>query len=163
MTGYSPHHLMFGRHLHLPVDFYFPMRGAHVHSHCVLTYVEEIRKHFREAYAEAHLQTNSKVDRQKQYYDRVTSTVQLLPGDVVLMKLDAFQGKRKVKDWWSEAEYMVVHQVADDVPTHEVQDTGRNVKIFQRNWLFLVATPKDDACPWEEASPFQKRTPPGLP
>ena len=116
VIGYSLHYLMFGRCLHLPVNFYFPMRGTHVHSHCVLAYVEEVRKHVKEAYAEVHLQTNSEADRQKRYFDRVTSTVQLLPGDVVLMKLDTFQGKTKVKDWWSEVEYVVVCQVTDDVP-----------------------------------------------
>ena len=45
--------------------------------------------------------------------------MQLMPDDLVLMKLDAFQGKRKVKDWYSEAEYVVV-QVTDDIPTYEV-------------------------------------------
>ena len=55
-------------------------------------------------------------DRQKWYYDRVTSTIQLMPGDVVLMKLDVFQGKRKAKDRWSEAEYMVVHQAFPSGP-----------------------------------------------
>ena len=60
------------------------------------------------------------MDRQKRYHDSVTSTVQLMLGDVVLMKLDAFQGKRKAKDWGSEAEYVVVHQVADNIPTYEV-------------------------------------------
>ena len=58
VTVYSPHHLMFGRHLCLPVDF-FPTRGAHVCSHPVPTYVEEVRRHFKESYAEVHLQTNS--------------------------------------------------------------------------------------------------------
>ena len=61
-----------------------------MHSQCVPVYVEDVRKHFKEAYTEAHLHTNSKVDWQKQYYDRATSTMQLMPGDVVLMKLDAF-------------------------------------------------------------------------
>ena len=120
VAGYSRHYLMFGRHPRLPVDFYFPIRGAHVRSRSVLAYVEEVRKHFKEAYAEVHLQTNSKADRQKLYYDRVTSTVQLMLGDIVLMKLDMFQGKRKVKDQWSEAEYMVVRQVTDDVPMYKV-------------------------------------------
>ena len=46
--------------------------------------------------------------------------MQLMPGNIVLMKLDVLQGKRKVKDRWSEAEYVVVCQVADDVPTYEV-------------------------------------------
>ena len=98
VTGYSLHYLMFGRCPHLPVDFYFLTWGAHVHSSCVPMYIEEVRRCFKEAYIEVHLQTNSKVDRQKQYYDRVTNTIQLMLGDVVLMKLDAFQGKRKAKD-----------------------------------------------------------------
>ena len=102
VTGYSPHYLMFGRCPHLPVDFYFLTQGAHVCSNHVPAYVEEVRRCFKEAYIKMHLQTNSEGDRQKWSYDRVTSTVQLMPGDVVLMKLDAFQGKRKVKDRWSE-------------------------------------------------------------
>ena len=83
----------------------------------------------------------------KGYYDRVTSTVQLMPGDVVLMKLDVFQGKRKVKDRWSEAEYVVVCQVTDDVPAYKVRDDGGNVKAAHCNRLFLVAPAKEDATP----------------
>ena len=74
-----------------------------MHSCCVPVYIEEVRRCFKEAYAEVHLQTNSEVDRQKQYCNRATSTMQLMLGDVVLMKLDAFHGKRKVKDQWSKA------------------------------------------------------------
>ena len=73
--------------------------------------------------------------------------MQLLLGDIVLMKLDVFQGKHKVKDWWSETEYTVVHQVTEDVPVYEVQDEGRNVKTVHRNWLFLVATLRGDVTP----------------
>ena len=115
--------------------------STHVCSCCIPAYVEDVRKCFKEAYAEAHLQTNSKADWQKQYYDRVTSTLQLILANIVLMKLDAFQGKRKVKDQWSEAEYVVVCQVADDVPMYKVRDDGRYVKIIHCNQLFLVATP----------------------
>ena len=93
--------------------------STHTCSCHILAYVEEVRKHFKEAYAEAHLQTNSEADWQKWYYDRVTSTMQLMPDDIVLMKLDMLQGKRKGKDWWSKAEYVVVCQVADDIPAYE--------------------------------------------
>ena len=62
------------------------------------TYVTEVRRCFKEAYAEAHLQMNCKAKKQKQYYDRTLSTMQLVPGDVVLMKSNAYQGEQKVKD-----------------------------------------------------------------
>ena len=58
------------------------------------------------------------------------------------MKNDTYQGKRKVKDWWSETEYMVVHQVADGVPAYEVKDEAGNVRTIHCNQLFLVAAPE---------------------
>ena len=63
------------------------------------------------------------------------------------MKNDAYQGKRKVKNQWSETEYVIVHQVADGVPAYEVKDEVGNVKTVHHNWLFLVATPKEAAMP----------------
>ena len=72
-----------------------------------------------------------------------------MPGDIVLMKLDPFQGKRKVKDRWSEGEYVVIHQVANDVLAYEVRDDGGNVKVTHCNRLFLVGPTKEDATPLE--------------
>ena len=110
-------------------------------------YVMEVRRCFKEAYAEAHLQTNCEAEKQKWYYDRAMSTTQLVPGDVVLMKNDMYQGKWKVKDWWSETEYVVVHQVADGVPAYEVKDEVGNIKTIHRNRLFLVAIPVEVVTP----------------
>ena len=93
VTGYSPHYLMFGRHPRLPVDYYFLMGSTLKHSRHVPTYVTEVRRQFKEAYAEAHLQTNCKAKKQKQYYNKTMSTMQLVPGNVVLMKDDTYQGK----------------------------------------------------------------------
>ena len=83
----------------------------------------------------------------KWYYDQPMSTAQLVLGNVVLMKNDAYQGKQKVKDWWSETEYVVVCQVADGVPAYEVKDEVGNVKIIHCNWLFLVAAPMEAVTP----------------
>ena len=93
VTSFLQHYLMFGRHPHLPVDYYFQMVSAFEFSHCMPTYVTEVRRCFKEAYAEAHPQTNCDAEKQKWYYDRTTSTMQLIQGDVVLMKNNAYQGK----------------------------------------------------------------------
>ena len=133
VTGYSPHYLMFGRHPHLPVDYYFSIVSAYECSHDIPAYVMEVQRCFKETYTEAHLQTNCKAEKQKCYYDRATSTVQLVPGDVVLLKKGAYQGKQKVKDWWSETEYVVVCQVTDGVPAYEVKDEVGNIKTVHHS------------------------------
>ena len=69
VTGYLLHYLMFGRHPCLPVDYYFLTVSAFEHSRRMPAYVMEVRRRFKEAYAEAHLQTNCEAKKQKQYYD----------------------------------------------------------------------------------------------
>ena len=75
------------------------------------------------------------------------STVQLMPGDTVLKKADAFQGKRKVKDQWSKVEYEVICQVMNGVPSYEIKDTSGNLQVAHRNQLFLLATPQGEVMP----------------
>ena len=69
VTSYLPHYLMFGRHPHLPVDYYFLMVSASEHSCRMPAYVMEVRRRFKEDYTEAHLQTNCEAEKQKCYYD----------------------------------------------------------------------------------------------
>ena len=147
VTGYLPHYLMFERCPRLPVDYYFLTVSAYEDSHQMPAYVTEVRTRFKEAYTEAHLQTNCEAKKQKRYYDQATSTAQLVPGGIVLMKNDAYQGKHKVKDRWSETEYVVVCQVTDGIPAYEVKDEVGNVKTIHCNWLILVATPKEAITP----------------
>ena len=116
----------------------------------------EVRRCLKEAYAEAHLQMNREAEKQKQYYDRTMSTMQLVLGNVVLMKNDAYQGKRKVKDWWSETEYVVVCQVADGVPAYEVKDEAGNVQTVHCNQLLLVATPVGAIMPLGAGAPLSE-------
>ena len=59
--------------------------------------------------------------RQKHYYNRKIGTVNL-KGDLVLVKADAFKGRRKIKDRWEEDTWEVVHQIATDIPSYVVMN-----------------------------------------
>ena len=69
----------------------------------------------------------------------------------MLKKADMFQGKRKVKDQWSEVEYEVICQVTNGVPSYEIKDSSGNVKVTHHNQLFLLATPKVKSHPCVKA------------
>ena len=65
----------------------------------------------------------------------------------MLKKADAFQGKRKVKDQWSEVEYEVICQVMNGVPSYEIKDPSGNLQVAHRNRLFLLAIPRGEVMP----------------
>ena len=93
---------------------------------CVNMYVASVRGRLRSALWEAQAQLTAEVHRQKWYYDRKIGTVNLKPGDLVLVKADAWKGKRKIKDRWEEETWEVVHQITAYVPSYK----GKN----QHGW-----------------------------
>ena len=74
----------------------------------------------------AQAQSTAEACRQKRYYDRKISAVNLKPSDLVLVKADAFKGRRKIKDRWKEDTWEVVHQIATGIPSYVV--TNQNGK-----------------------------------
>ena len=76
----------------------------------------------RSALREARAQSTTEACRQKQYYDRKVGAVNLKPGDLVLVKADAWKEKRKIKDQWDEETWEVSRQIAADVPSYEVMN-----------------------------------------
>ena len=50
----------------------------------------------------------------------------LKPGNLVLVKADAFKGRRKIQDWWEEDTCEVVHQITKGIHSYEVMD---------QNWM----------------------------
>ena len=44
----------------------------------------------------------------------------LKPGDLVLVKVDAWKGKKKIRDRWDEETWEVSWQIMTDVPSYEV-------------------------------------------
>ena len=104
VMGYSQHYLMFGHRPRLPVNFYFPTlrsaegpRGGTSTKH-VNEYIATVRDHLRTTLQEAQAQSMAEVQRQKWYYDQKIGVIGLKPGNLILVKADAFHGKRKIKD-----------------------------------------------------------------
>ena len=72
------------------------------------TYVASVRDRLRSTLREAQAQWTTEAHRQKQHYDRKVGTVNLKPDDLVLVKVDAWKGKRKIKDRWDEETWNVI-------------------------------------------------------
>ena len=72
------------------------MREASARS--VHVYVASVRDQLRSTLQEAQAQLTTEAHRQKWYYDRKIGAMNLKPGDLVLVKADAWKGKRKIKD-----------------------------------------------------------------
>ena len=146
VTKYSPHYLMFGRWPRLPVDFIFPtvcsnkapMREASTRN--VDVYVASVRDQLRSTLWEVQAQSTTEACQQKWYHDRKIGAVNLKPGDLVLVKADAWKGKRKIKDRWDEETWEVSRQIVADVPSYEVMNQHRWSQVLHRNWLLFIAS-----------------------
>ena len=62
----------------------------------------------------------------------------LKPGDLVLVKADAWEGKREIKDRWDEETWEVSQQIAADVPSYEVTNQHGWSQVLHQNQLLLV-------------------------
>ena len=116
--------------------------------------VAAMQKRLKEAFAVARHLTSEEAAKQCHYYDHkagkvgaVTRAVALQPGDVVMVHIDGFVGKRKVKDRWEDGGFIVESQL-EDWPVYKVKcltsDAWQKPKyqILHRNCLLLV-TNKD--------------------
>ena len=117
VTRYSPHYLMFGQWPRLLVNFVFPTIGSNeapmreASTRSVDVYIASVRDQLRSTLQEAQAQSTVEACQQKWYYDRKIGTMNLKPGDLVLVKADAWKGKRKIKDRWDEETWEVSQQI----------------------------------------------------
>ena len=98
VTGYSPYYLLFGRRPRIPVDFQFPTHRDPPHTTFMAQSVATMQERLKEAFKVARQLTSEEAVRQCCYYDKTAGAISLQPGDVVMVKMDRFVGKRKVKD-----------------------------------------------------------------
>ena len=94
-------------------------------------YVASVRDRLRSTLWEAQAQSTVEACQQKWYYDRKIGAVNLKPCDLVLVKANAWKGKRKIKDRWGEETWEVVHQIVADVPYYKVMSQHRWSRVLQ--------------------------------
>ena len=139
VMGYNPHYLMFGNRPRFPVNFYFstlriteaPRTGAS--AKCVDEYLASVQDQLRAALQEAQIQSMAEPQKQNWYYNQKIGTIGLKPGDLVLVKADAFQVKRRIKDRWEDKPHDVVPQIMTDIPSYEVTDQHRQSHVLYHN------------------------------
>ena len=136
---------MFGCRPRLPVDFVFPTIGSNkapmreASAKHVDKYIASIQDRLRTTLWEVQAQSMAEACWQKWYYDRKIGAVNLKPGNLVLVKVDAFKGKRKIKDSWEEETWEVVHQIATDVPSYKVMNQHGRSCVLHWNWLLITS------------------------
>ena len=113
VTGYSPHYLMLGWGPRLPVEFIFPTIGSNeaptrqASARSVDVYVASIRDRLSSTLQVVQAQSAAVAHQQKWYYDKKIGTVNLKPGDLVLVKANAWKergrsrvgGKKRLGRW----------------------------------------------------------------
>ena len=126
------------------VDFLFPTIGSseaptrEASTKHVDKYVASIWDRLRTTLQEAQAQSMAEAHQQKWYYNRKIGTVTMKPGDLVLVKADAFKGKRKIKDRWEEDTLEMVHQNVTDVPSYKVINQQGKSCVLHKKWLLLI-------------------------
>ena len=98
VTRYSPYYLLFGRRSRILVDYLFPTLHDLPHQTKMEVSVAAMQKRLKEAFAVARCLTSEEAAKQHRYYDRKAGAVALQPGDVVMVRINGFVGKWKVKD-----------------------------------------------------------------
>ena len=101
-------------------------------------YVASVQDQLRTALWDVQTTLTAQVHWQKWYYDCKIGTMNLRPGDLVLVKANTFKGKRKIRDRWEEETCEVVCQIVTDVPSYKVMDQCIWSCILHQNWLLLI-------------------------
>ena len=137
-TGFSPYFLMFGRKPKLPVDIAFGLDdGVKVPA---TKYAEDMQDRLRKAYDLASRTARSAKEKQKSGYDRKIKGAILHPGDRVLVKIVAHEGKHKLADKWEDDPYRIVRQPNSGIPVYVVEkESGQGRKrTLHRNLLLPI-------------------------
>ena len=162
VTGYSPYFLMFGRKSRLPVDDEFEVTFPLMKSRSTHQYVEKLKDRLQWAFkvAKEHIDKDQK--RRKLYYDRKVHCMDIIPGELVLVRQKVFGPTHKIEDRWEIPVYKVLDKDAKST-VFQVQKLGstepKTIRTLHRNMLFSFISLMEDF----EADPVVEVTDPTEP
>jgi ribosomal protein L21E len=124
-TGYTPHYLLTGREVTLPVDIMFG--NSPERSPSVGEYVARIRSSLMTAYEIVRKTSESQQRRQKEYYDREVHGLPYAVGDCVWLHVPSVKRGRSHKfhrPW--QGPFRIANKLSD--VTYRIQAVGRKRK-----------------------------------
>ncbi|KAL5021393.1 hypothetical protein ScPMuIL_000548, partial [Solemya velum] len=139
-TGYSPFSLMFGREPRLPIDLVFDTNVSVDQTKDPSKYITSLKERLKTSYDIALSQSKKTKAKQKSIYDVRARSAIVKPGDRVLVKILAFEGKQKLSDKWEEDIYIILKQPNASIPVYVVQkESGEGRKrTLHRNVLLPI-------------------------
>ena len=132
-TGFSPFFLMFGREPRLPIDLMFGIDlGRQCKSKTYDQFVNDWEKSMKQAMkiANKHLDTG-KASR-KRYYDKKVKGTEIRVGDNVLYKNRAKGGTGKLRSFWEDQVYEVIH-FDPELPVVTIKAGGKEKKVHRND------------------------------
>ena len=129
----------------LLVNFVFPTIGSNeaptreASAKCVDVYVASVQDRLRTTLREAQAQLMAEACRQKWYYDRKIGTVNLKPGDLVLVKVDAFKGKGRLRIGWKKSLGRWCIKSWQMFPLTKMTNQHRRSWVLHQNGLFIMS------------------------
>ena len=106
---------MFGRAPRLPIDIAFGF-GEAQQSTTTTKYATDLRERLKSSYEAAVNASKKSQNKQKSTYDIKAKGASIIPGDRVLVRKLAFEGKHKIADRWEEYPYTVLSQPDTAIP-----------------------------------------------
>ena len=157
-TGHTPFFLMFGRHPRLPIDILLDKLTVDEELDHE-GFVSRLRDQLSDAYHRVSEAASKARDRQKSAYDRKSKDDPFHPGDRVLVRRLAFQGRHKLADRWEEHPYVVLRRVNDCVYTIKCEATGAERTLHRNNLTSCMFLPTEFHVPLTDSDKGDDATP----
>ena len=131
---------MFRHQPRIPVDEVFDITFHKTNMSTMKHYVQTLQKHLEWAFEIAKEHIEKEVGRRKLYYDRKVHCMDIIPGDIVLVRQKVFGTQHKIEDRrWELPVYKVLEQCGDSLlyKVQKIDGTGGyDLRVLHRNMLY---------------------------